>query len=223
MAFQNTDQQQVVNSFITKSEWIYNKLKHEIAHGELSPGHRLIVSKIAKQYKVSAMPVRDALNRLAQDGFIEITPHSGATVISHSIEQLYDIMIVRQNIEALAASLAVPLITAEDIAFLTDLHDEMCKCAEEKNVIGYEDLNWKFHEYIYSRCGNETLYDLVMGLWRKSSITRTVFMRIPSKTDISAVDHAEFLAALADRDSMKMYELMHKHVKFTTEHLFEML
>ena len=209
--------------FATKNEWVYASLKADITRGVFSPGERLVVARLTERYNVSAMPVRDAINRLHQEGFIELTPHSGATVVSIDGEQLYEIVFVRMETAALAAGMAVPrLREPESFAYLESLHQQMLSCAEAGDQIGFEAPDRAFHEHIYASCGNKTLYELVMSLWRRSCITRAVFVRMVSKLDQSCNDHALMLEAVRKGDMDEMRSLTHEHVKHTLDRLMHL-
>ncbi len=205
--------------FTTKNEWVYARLRADILCGVLSPGERLVVSRLAKSYNVSPMPVRDALNRLIQEGFVENTPHAGATVIAISGRKLHEIVTIRMEMEALAASLAAPLLNRDDLDLLESMHQQMLRCAEEDDRIRYEALNWSFHEYVYAHCGNDTLYDMVMTLWRKSCITRTVFVRLPSKLQHSVSEHRKWLDALHAGDAEAVRAIVREHIRHTLDRL----
>ena len=209
--------------FMTKNEWVYAKLRADIFCGALTPGERLVVSRIAKAYNVSPMPVRDALNRLAQDGFIEMTPHAGATVITISGKQLQETVVIRMELEPLAASLAVPLLTEETLELLHSMHDRMRQCVDEDDRLTYEAVNWNFHDCIYAHCGNETLYALIMSLWRKSCITRTVFVRLPEKLQHSVSEHQKWLNAMSAREAGAVRDIVRLHVKHTLDRLEQLV
>ncbi len=203
--------------FLTKNEWVYVKLKENIANGTLLPGQRLIVSKIADDLKVSPMPVREAINRLCQDGFVVKTPHTGASVSSISHEQLYEIMNIRQELEAYAASLAVSNIDDNGVIHLENLISKMEECYTKSGSDDYESLNWEFHQFLYNNCGNKTLYDIVASLWHKSSVTRMIFVRLPDKLERSFTEHLELMKAIKKRDAGLVRELMYNHIKYTTD------
>ncbi len=205
--------------FTTKSEWAYEGLKNDIVSGVLGPGERLVVSQLAQRYAVSPSPIRDALNRLSQEGFVEITPHTGATVTSLDGRQLHDLVFLRMKLESIAAGLSVPRLTEESFALLESMHGQMKECAGNDDRLTYEAINWNFHDHMYSHCGNEMLYELAMSLWRKSCITRTVFFRLPAQLEHSIREHRRWLDAARAGDAEAVEKIVHGHLKHTLDRL----
>ena len=56
------------NSFQTKSDMVYHRVREDIVSGVFAPGERLLISAVAKQYGVSEIPVREAFRVLSQEG-----------------------------------------------------------------------------------------------------------------------------------------------------------
>lgn len=210
---QEQNAQQV--GFITKNAWIYARMKDDIARGVLAPGERLVVARIAQRYNVSPMPVRDALNRLSQEGFVEITPHAGATVISVDLDQLREILVVRHELEPLAAALSVDHIDSDMLLKLERMHTDMERLCAANNEDEYEAMNWAFHDIIYASSRNRTLYELIMSLWRRSCITRTVFARLPDKLPLSVEGHRQWLNGIREKNAVGVRRIVHDHLKLT--------
>ena len=78
--------------YMTKNEYIYEKLKDEIVDGKLASGERIIIREVSKKFGVSGVPIREALNRLQQDGLVEIIPHVGAKVVEFDLKKFKEIM-----------------------------------------------------------------------------------------------------------------------------------
>src|SRR5579871_5725276 len=77
-------------------------IQDAILSGELAPGARLTIDELARAIDLSPMPVRDALRRLAQTGFVEYLPHRGATVAPLSLDDLRDTWDARLALETVA-------------------------------------------------------------------------------------------------------------------------
>ena len=67
-----------VLDFKTKNIAVYEALRKDILGGKLKPGQKIIMSDVAKKFKLSEIPVREAIRRLESDGFVKFTPHIGA-------------------------------------------------------------------------------------------------------------------------------------------------
>jgi DNA-binding GntR family transcriptional regulator len=186
--------------YSTKTEMIYSYLKSNIVNGVLKPGERLIISEIAKELDVSPMPVREALQRLGQDGFVEVIPHVGANVAKMDQKTLSEIFQVRIYLDGLISMLVAQVITDKELKALEDILAELEKHVDEPDTYETIILNRRFHMVIYDACPNKVLRDIYIGIWEKSLYTRTVFLRLPARQQESLEEHREWYEALKTRD-----------------------
>ena len=100
------------------SSRIHEDLLTRIQHGEIGPGDRLVDTGIAQQLGVSRMPVREALLRLANDGYL-ISTSRGFILSPLAHQDILDIFEVRRLLEPRAAAHAARALTAADHASLT--------------------------------------------------------------------------------------------------------
>lgn len=103
------------------SDSIYEKLKYDIIHLHLFPGEKLSEASLAQRYGVSRAPIRSALNRLKEEGLIDIRPQSGSIVSPISIGRALSIIDVRLLLEPYAVKLAIPNLTEGDLLRLESL------------------------------------------------------------------------------------------------------
>lgn len=86
----------------TLAERAEQVIQDAILEGVFEPGTRLTIDSLARELSLSPMPVRDALRKLASTGFVEYTPHQGATVAEISVDDLRDTWDARLALETLA-------------------------------------------------------------------------------------------------------------------------
>ncbi|HMM19924.1 MAG TPA: GntR family transcriptional regulator [Selenomonadales bacterium] len=194
--------------FPTKNNYIYENLKDEIVEGKRRPGERIAIPEVAKRYNVSGMPVREALNRLHQDGLIEIVPHVGARVMNFDMDKFKEIMMIRIALEALAAKMSTPYINDETKVKLEELHQEMIRCAESGQYSKYSKLNKEFHQIIYSAGPYPLLSEMIGSLWTKSEFSRNIFGRFPERVKVSIEQHKRLLEAIKNGDADKAHEVV---------------
>ena len=113
------------NSFQTKSDMVYHRVREDIVSGVFAPGERLLISAVAKQYGVSEIPVREAFRVLSQEGFLKTRPNSGFVVSQVSRQDVENIFQVRLELEALATRQAVRRMTDADIDVLENMVAQM--------------------------------------------------------------------------------------------------
>src|SRR6185369_16305216 len=91
---------------ITRAEELRLQLADDIVRGALPPGASLDETDIARRFKVSRTPVREALRQLVASGLVEARAHRGAVVARPSIERLTGMFEAMAELEALCAGLA---------------------------------------------------------------------------------------------------------------------
>ena len=67
--------------FTTKTEWVYQQLRARILGGKDKLDPRLRLSTLAQEFRISEMPVREALRMLQRDGLVSMESHRGATIV----------------------------------------------------------------------------------------------------------------------------------------------
>ncbi|OXM88224.1 GntR family transcriptional regulator [Paenibacillus rigui] len=158
------------------SEHVYLALKKKIMKGELAPGQRLIVLDIAKQFDVSQAPVREALERLKQEGLIVGKQNKGSVVSEITHKEIRDIYELRQLMEGHALRQTMKVLTAEDIRYLEGILQQMTQAVDEQDPYRLVELDMQFHGYFYERSGNE----LFLDIWNR---IRTKIMRFITVTN----------------------------------------
>jgi len=209
--------------FSTKNNYIYESLKDEIMMGKLRPGERIVISDVAKRYNVSPMPIREAINRLQQDGFVEVIPHVGARVSPFDIERHKEIMLIRTELEALAIKLSTKHIDEQTIAKLEDILREMEECVNNNEHKRYGKLNVEFHLTIYGASPYKILYELINNLWARSEFSRSVFERIPERNRDSLAEHKAIVEAIKAGDGERAAAIFRRQKEVSTAMHIEIL
>lgn len=199
------------NFYTTKNDMLYSRLKDKLLSGAYHPGERLVVADLAAEFGVSPMPVREALQRLQQDGWVEITPHVGARVVSFNKSKYLEIIAVRSELESMAARLAAERMDTAHVGRLFELVAEMEACIGDGDTSSYTKLNRQFHDAIYSCCGNETLLGIINDLIAKSSQSQSIFYLSPKRMQISTQEHRQIAEAISVKDLEKAQLLMRQH------------
>lgn len=216
-------QANVMSEYSTKSDLLYAHLKEQILDGVLRPGERLVVANVANEFQVSPMPVREAFQRLQQDGLITMTPHVGAKVVSLDMKSFKEIISIRNELEPMAARLAASEMTDEQINELFCLTDEMEACTKANDARLYSKLNQRFHSCIYQGCGNHTLCELIGSLQAKTERSRSIFMRDPNRMVTSTADHRQIAQCIRERDPEAAYTVFRTHKEKGFDLIIKML
>lgn len=155
-------------SYHTLSELIYRRLRDQIIWGSIAPGTVLSVRKVAEQWHVSPMPVREALRYLTVDELVDVTPRSATRVKNISLERVREICEMRNLLEPVAARLAVPHLAATDIAHLRAWLTKMERAAERNRPAEWHRWNENFHAVMFRKCGNSLLERMARDMWERN-------------------------------------------------------
>ncbi|MBO1003190.1 GntR family transcriptional regulator [Pseudogracilibacillus auburnensis] len=195
----------------TKSEIVYNLLLEKIKKGEARPGSRLVISQIAKEFNVSESPVREVIQRLAQEGYITLTPHAGPTVKSLSPDEVRQIFEIRSGLESLAARLAVNHISNAHIKNLEHIVEKSKDICEKENYEEYLQLNTYFHKTLYQHCYNDMLIKMIEEITGLSARYPNYYQD-KETMQVSIKEHEEILKALNKRDEELIEQLLKEHL-----------
>jgi DNA-binding GntR family transcriptional regulator len=193
---------------ITRSEWVYEKLKEAILSGEMAAGERLVVDQLARELGTSPIPVREAIRRLEAEGWVENKPFVGARVAPVRIEELEELLTIRLALEPILARTAVQGVTDEALAQLEQLVDEMDQCIEENNTMQYSRLNYQFHRSLYEFSPWKELFRIVITVWERSARSRWIFVQTPDSMHTSQQEHRAMIEALRNRDAKELEKLI---------------
>ena len=192
----------------TKNLLVYEKLRQGIIKGTLRPGQKLVMAALAKKFKTSETPIREAIRRLESDGYVTFTPHSGAMVTEINQQELSEIYVIRITLEALATRLAVPYISPDDLKWLRKKNKEMKVAVEKGRYQQLARLNKAFHLRIYKVAPLPRLYKMISDLWDAFERWPSVFTYIPERAASAIIEHEQIIEALENGDVDRADNLM---------------
>lgn len=189
---------------------VTDELRRAILIGRYKPGERLVEGRLAKDFGVSRIPVRESLRRLASEGIVEILPRLGARVATLSIAAAREMIEVRATLEGLNARLAA---RHRDPALL----DAVKKVLERGNAAAaagkldrLTQFNAEFHDLLAKAGSNSILGDLMRTLRER---TRMLFPKLNREQARRTWDeHASILQAVIVGDADLAELLAERHV-----------
>jgi DNA-binding GntR family transcriptional regulator len=149
----------------TVQERVYAVLRDRLMRGGFEPGQKLKIAELASALGTSAMPVREALNRLTAERAIESMPNRSMRVPSLSKESLRDLMEARFAIEGLAVSRAASNMDTATLHSLRQLIAAQSETDAEHISEASAEQNRAFHFAIYRRSGSVVLLPIIESLW----------------------------------------------------------
>lgn len=178
---------------------VLEEIRLRITDGRYPQGSRLFEEEIAAELGVSRNPVREALQALAAEGFVELEPRRGARVSSVTIDRAVELFEVRGALEGLMARLAAERRSEADLANLRRIvqqgHDAIT--AGDRSVL--PSLNTEFHDCLGVAARNELLTTTVQQL---SHVIQWVYAgSIGRRGQDSWAEHAAIVDAIGKGDA----------------------
>jgi DNA-binding GntR family transcriptional regulator len=196
-------------------EAAYDALVEMIITRELQPGQHLVENELAVQLGVSRQPVREALQRLESEGWVDLRRALGAFVHVPTDAEADDLLAVRTVLEAESARLAARRATPAQVDHLWELQRTGEKALADDDEEGLVSANNALHAYLVSMSGNTVLGNLIASVAHR---VRWYYRPIALLRGKDAWDeHAELITAIAGRNGRRAGDLMRRHTERTRE------
>ncbi|MBO7936264.1 MULTISPECIES: GntR family transcriptional regulator [Streptomyces] len=192
---------------------VYEALLELITTRALRPGQHLVESELAGHLGVSRQPVREALQRLNTEGWVDLRPAQGAFVHEPTEEEADQLLTVRTLLEAEAARLAAAHADQAGITALEEILALGMRAAEDDDVDAAVALNARFHARVMELAGNAVLAELAAQVDRRVRWYYTPVARRRGRQ--SWIEHRDLIAAIADHDEARATRLMREHTEHT--------
>jgi DNA-binding GntR family transcriptional regulator len=200
----------------TLSQSIYEHLKDSILHKEIEPNQRINEKEIADSFEVSRTPVREAVVRLAAEGFVEIISHREAIIKEVSYKELEDIFQVIGVLDKLAASLLVGHIDSQELSKLEKMTNKLERYFIMREVEKFLDLNYTFHEKLWDYLADKNRF-LQKELRSCVNQVKMCFYPLhrafqdPKILRKSMNAHKEIMVALKEKNKAKLEAIVFDH------------
>lgn len=194
-------------------ERVYEALLELITTRALHPGQHLVESELAGHLGVSRQPVREALQRLNTEGWVDLRPAQGAFVHEPTEAEADQLLTVRTLLEAEAARLAAANATKAGITALEKLCDQGEAAVESDDVDLAVSVNAAFHAKVMELAGNSVLAELATQVDRRVRWYYTPVARLRGMQ--SWIEHRELIAAVSARDEAGATAVMRAHTEHT--------
>jgi DNA-binding GntR family transcriptional regulator len=191
----------------TLQERAYRRICDMILDGEIAPGQVITIQNLAEAFRVSAMPVREALKRLTTAGALSLVTGRSIGIPRLSLDRLADLRRVRSGIEGMAAEWAAELMQPDDLARLREQFALLSQASAEENVRDYLRANRAFHFIIYNATRSVTLVATIETLWLQIGPYLNL-LRGSGNYVASNATHQRIVDALAARDSKAASEAL---------------
>ncbi|MFD1032759.1 GntR family transcriptional regulator [Metaplanococcus flavidus] len=190
---------------MSAKESAYSQLEQWIIDGTLQPGEKLTDIELAQALNLSRTPIREALQLLEVVGFVRMFPGKATTVTEVNKEDIQNLLPPLAVLQALAAELAVPNITEEQIGRLEGTNKRFAKAIKEQDSFNALKIDEEFHRIIIEAAQNP--YITVMLSRLQSHVRRQFFFHSLELTDVSRIEHDGIIQAFKEKDIERLISL----------------
>ena len=198
---------------------IFDIILNRIINLEYEPGKLLNEKQLIEEFGVSRTPIREALLKLSEKGFVELVPRVGTYVTQIDLRNVKHAYEVKKRLESLACELAAQRISSEEADQLLILADEIKKLNPQVDYQAYIDFDYEFRKEIRRISGNPFLVEYLEDLNVK---TMRFVKHIEYKMeDAQWYDNSvlEIASAIKNKDPEKAGKEMDKHSDIFLEEL----
>jgi DNA-binding GntR family transcriptional regulator len=202
------------------SRYIADALRTAIVEGSLVPGEPLRQDAIARQFSVSAIPVREAFRQLESEGWVTTEPNRGVSVSLQSADEAREIYEIRASLESLAIGIAIERHTPDTLA-----HSRMLleAAAKESDTALYVVRNEQFHMSLYAPAERLRLLELITSMHRRGERYLRLKFGMPTFKGQSDAEHEAIFEALVARDTEAAQRLVARHLLATGDLVYRFL
>jgi len=212
-------------NFTSIQEAVYQKIERAIISGKITPGSKLLVTTLSKQFGISNMPIRDSFSRLESRGFITILRKKGAVVNELSKPKLLEILDIRLALESKAVCKAMKSINSGIISQLEHYNNKYIESIKNNDADQSIAMNHKFHFTLYEQSNMPTLLNMIEDLWSRVSPYFHIMFRQTVRKNVRSgqKNHGKIIEAVKSRNSIKASEWIARDISESTKFVLEVL
>jgi DNA-binding GntR family transcriptional regulator len=214
-----TDTGKSVERGVGLARQVHAALTERIAEGKIGPHERLVVERVAAELGVSPTPVREAINRLLQDGLVEDAPNGRIRIVRLTPDYVVNTFMVRAALEGLAAELAAPRVQSDHISALGEAMGQIEAAAKRGEYEVFSSLDDSLHQIIREAAGNPVLSRELRPLQIHIGLIYAYVNRTYSREQLaeyvqrSHEEHMHIVEVLADRKPRMARGAVEKHIR----------
>ena len=208
-------------NFVLKNK-VYDGLKQAILSMNVyaQPGEtRLDERQLSEDFGVSRTPVREAITRLEQEGFVKVIPRRGAFVVRKTKKEILEMITVWAALESMAARLITERATDAEIAALRRMFATFDNDRVRAQIDEYSETNIKFHQAILNMSKCELLNQMAENLFAHMRWIRMRTIAEDDRASRSIIDHMHIIEALEQRDADLAERLVRAHTFGLASHV----
>lgn len=190
---------------------ILGELRRVILDGAVPPRTTIPLREVAELFGVSHIPVREALKTLMGEGLVTHQPHSGYTVAQLTAAELREMYIVRETLETASLAAAARNASADDIATLLAVHDDLEAALRDDDPAAYHRRSRHFHVALTRPSRLFRLLHMLESAWNVTEPVQSMVHVGRCDREALHTDHALMLDAFLARDVDRLLKVAEAH------------
>ncbi len=191
----------------------YEAIKQRIITCELRPGEVLSEAVVSEGLGIGRTPVRQAIDRLAGDGLVEIMPRKGSIVKPVTLDEIFNIIDVRVVNETFCVRAAAAGADSEFIAAITANLEAMRQAVRAHEIETLAQLDRAFHVMIAGATHNPIMADLLRNLHERSARLWFISLRANEHHLKVCDEHAAIVEGIVCQDPDRAAGAMQAHIE----------
>ncbi len=202
---------------------VYKSLRLDIVSGKLTGGTRITETAVAHDLNVSRTPVREALQKLAQEKFLKAIPKAGYIVEDLSDNEIQDLFTTRMEIEQIAIEKAIEHITVDELKSLDDNLEQTKACIKSGREFKITELDIEFHTIIYKAARSKSLFRVCKNLSDLTIRYRHGLNMVPNLWSELLQQHIKIYQALIAKNGDKTKQALVSHANLEKSSLMNLM
>jgi DNA-binding GntR family transcriptional regulator len=205
---------------VTTTGRVVDLLREQILSGALPEASLLRQEKLAAEFGVSRVPIREALHQLEAEGLVTMQSHKGAVVSSLSIDDLEEVYEIRARLETWLLEQSMPLLSEPHFQKAEALFAQMVEDQRDEN---WSNLNWDFHATLYAPANRPQTLALVRKLYLNAYRHFPLPIRLTGSREKMNREHRILLDLCRQGDVARASAHLEQHILMGARHLISRL
>jgi len=201
----------------------YTALRKDILTCELDPGSTIAQSQLVKRYDFGLTPVREALKRLEQEGYVQSIPRFGYLITPVTLKDVEDLYDLRLILEQSAVRMAIQRASDEHLAQIQKKATFTYKFKNRLSYLQFLEHNISFHVSIALASRNRKLAEMLANVLNEMTRIFNLGLDLRDSAEEMRNEHIVLAAALAKRDIQQAEQIVQDQIVLSRQRVVEML
>jgi DNA-binding GntR family transcriptional regulator len=197
---------------VSAARRVYLQLRQRIVEMTLVPGTRIVERDIAEELGISRTPVHEAVQRLSDEGLIEVVPRSGTFVARIPLDALEEAMLVRNALESAIIEKAAERRSDEGMARLDGILAMQAAAVAVTDLRAFHRSDEMFHAALAELSGYPGVWPVILQAKTQIDRYRQLTLPLAGRLDEVLREHRAVVAAIASGNPVLAVRAMREHL-----------